>query len=127
MATGFVGILSIELHFPEAASLKGKRRHLKSAKEQLRRRWGASVAEIDHHELWQRAGLAVSCVAREYSELAELLAAAERYLGAQEYELVRVERRILSFEDMPIAGVLGFEGIGRNADLDELRDSDTQA
>lgn len=96
---GYVGILSVELHFPEGASLKGKRKHVRSAKEQLRRRFGAAVAEVDHHELWQRAGLAVSCVARGHSELEELLAAAERYLAAQEYELIRAERRILSLED----------------------------
>ncbi len=99
MASGYVGILSVELHFPENGSLKGKRKYVKSAKEQLRRRFGASVAEVEYHELWQRAGLAVSCVARRHSELEELLAAAERYLGAQEYELIRSERQIVSLAD----------------------------
>ena len=45
---------SVELHFPEAGSLKGKRKYVKSAKAQLQNRFGASVAEVDHHELWQR-------------------------------------------------------------------------
>ena len=27
MAAGYVGILSVELHFPEAGSLKGKRKY----------------------------------------------------------------------------------------------------
>ena len=99
MSTGYVGILSVELHFPENGSLKGKRKYLKSAKAQLHQRFGASVAEVDHHDLWQRAALTVACVARRYSELNELLAAAERYLGAQEYELIRAERRIVSLED----------------------------
>ena len=127
MGAGYVGILSVELHFPENGSLKGKRKFVKSAKEQLRRRFGASVAEVDHHELWQRAGLAVSCVSRGYSELEELLAAAERYLGAQEYELIRSERRIMSVEELPgdpyVAG-LALEGAGWEGDLDEMRDSD---
>jgi uncharacterized protein YlxP (DUF503 family) len=30
MSTGFVGILSFELHFPESRSLKDKRMHLRS-------------------------------------------------------------------------------------------------
>ena len=55
MAAGYVGILSVELHFPEAGSLKGKRKYVKSAKAQLKNRVGASVAEVDHHDLWQRA------------------------------------------------------------------------
>ena len=66
MSTGYVGILSVELHFPEAGSLKGKRKELLSVKAQLQRRFGASVAEVDHHELWQRARLALSCVARTH-------------------------------------------------------------
>ena len=32
MASGFVGVLTCELHFPEAHSLKEKRHHLRSAK-----------------------------------------------------------------------------------------------
>ena len=70
MGAGYVGILAVELHFPEAGSLKGKRKHVKSAKAQLHNRFGASVAEVDHHDLWQRAGLTVACVARGHTELA---------------------------------------------------------
>ena len=65
MASGWVGILSAELHFPEAHSLKEKRMLLRSAKEQLRNRFGAAVAEVDHHEVWQRARLTVAVVTRE--------------------------------------------------------------
>jgi uncharacterized protein YlxP (DUF503 family) len=96
MSSGYVGILSVELHFPEAGSLKGKRKHVKSAKAQLQNRFGASVAEVDHHDLWQRARLTVVCVAREHRELAELLDGAERWLGAQEFELIRAEREVVT-------------------------------
>ena len=61
---GYVGILSAELHFPENGSLKGKRKELLSVKAQLQRRFGASVAEVDHHDLWQRSRVTLSCVAR---------------------------------------------------------------
>jgi uncharacterized protein len=95
---GYVGILSVELHFPEAGSLKGKRKYVKSAKAQLQNRFGASVAEVDHHELWQRSRLTLSCVAREHREVEALLADAERYLHGQEYELVRAERDIVALD-----------------------------
>jgi uncharacterized protein len=95
---GYVGILSFELHFPEAGSLKGKRKFVKSAKAQLQNRFGASVAEVDHHELWQRARLTLSCVAREEREVLRLLDEAVRYLNGQEYELVRTEREIVAFD-----------------------------
>jgi uncharacterized protein YlxP (DUF503 family) len=95
MATGYVGILSIELHFPESGSLKGKRKYVKSARAHLHERFGASVAEVDHHDLWQRAGLTVACAARGHRELHELLDAVERYLGSQDFDLLRVEREVV--------------------------------
>jgi uncharacterized protein len=99
VGAGYVGILSVELHFPEAGSLKGKRKYVKSAKAQLHQRFGASVAEVDHHELWQRSRLTLSCVARDHHEVRQLLDGAERYLGGQEFELARVERKIVSLDD----------------------------
>jgi uncharacterized protein YlxP (DUF503 family) len=98
MGAGYIGILSVELHFPEAGSLKGKRKHVKSAKAQLQNRFGASVAEVDHHELWQRTRLTLSCVAREYREAERLLDQAERYLAAQDFELVRAERDVVTLD-----------------------------
>jgi uncharacterized protein len=96
MSAGFVGILSVELHFPESGSLKGKRKFVKSAKAQLQNRFGASVAEVDHHELWQRARLTLACVARDHGELERLLDDAERYLSGQEFELVSTEREVVA-------------------------------
>jgi uncharacterized protein YlxP (DUF503 family) len=98
MGGGYVGILSFELHFPESGSLKGKRKFVRSAKAQLQNRFGASVAEVDYHELWQRARLTMSCVAREEREVVRLLDEAVRYLNGQEYELVRSEREIVAFD-----------------------------
>jgi uncharacterized protein len=99
VTSGYVGILTAELHFPEARSLKGKRKYVKSAKAQLQNRFGASVAEVDHHELWQRSRLTLSCVARGHREVQELLDGAERYLAGQEWELGQVEREVVSLGD----------------------------
>ncbi len=99
MSPGYVGILSAELHFPENGSLKGKRKELLSVKAQLQRRFGASVAEVDHHELWQRSLLLVSCAARGYTEVEQLLDGAERYLLGRAFELGRHERRVVTLED----------------------------
>jgi uncharacterized protein len=99
MASGYVGILSAELHFPENGSLKGKRKELLSVKAQLQRRFGASVAEVDHHDLWQRSRLMLSCVSRGHRELEELLDGAERYLAGQAFELGRIEREIVTLDD----------------------------
>ena len=99
MAAGYVGILSVELHFPENHSLKGKRKDLLATKAQLQRRFGASVAEVAHHDVWQRAGLALACVAREYGEVERLLDDAERYLDGQAYVLQRAEREVVALDE----------------------------
>ncbi len=99
MTAGYVGILSVELHFPDAGSLKGKRKFVKSAKAQLQHRFGATVAEVDHHELWQRARLTIACAGRGYGDVEELLDGAERYLDAQEFMLVSAERRVVTLDE----------------------------
>ena len=99
MSSGHVAILTVELHFPEAGSLKAKRHHLRSARDQLRNRFGASVAEVDHHDLWQRATITAAFAARDARGADELAAGAERWLAGQEWELVRVERTLVDPED----------------------------
>ena len=99
MTAGYVGILSAELFLPENHSLKGKRKELLSMKAQLQRRFGASVAEVDHHDVWQRSRITLSCVARGYRELDELLDSAERYLASQAFELGPVERRVVTIDE----------------------------
>jgi uncharacterized protein len=99
MPGGWIGVLSAELHFPESHSLKEKRMHVRSAKDQLRNRFGAAVAEVDHHDVWQRARLTVAVVAREAGEAERLVADAERYLASREWELGPVARELVSLDD----------------------------
>ncbi len=73
--------------------------HLRSAKAQLQNRFGASVAEVDHHDVWQRARITAAVVAREHGEAVRLLADAERYLASREWELGLVERDLVSLDD----------------------------
>lgn len=99
MATGYVGILSVELLFPGSRSLKEKRMHLRSAKANLRNRVGASVAEVDYHDVWQRSRLTASCVAREHREAERLLDEALRWLHGQEWEVGQIDREVVSLAD----------------------------
>ncbi len=99
MPSGWVGILAAELHFPEAHSLKEKRMYVRSAKEQLKNRFGAAVAEVDHHDVWQRARLTVAVVTRDASQAERLLAGAERYLASREWELGRIERELVTLDE----------------------------
>jgi len=99
MPSGWVGILTCELHFPEAHSLKEKRHFVRSARDNLRNRFGASVAEVDHHDVWQRATLTVACVARTAGDAEELGAGAERWLASGDWLLTRCDRLLVSPDD----------------------------
>jgi len=68
-----VGSLRMELHLPASHSLKAKRSVVNHVKERLRTRFNASVAEVDHQDLWQRATLGVAIVSGEAGVLDRVL------------------------------------------------------
>ena len=98
MSGGYVGILRVELYVPAAGSLKEKRRHVLHARSQLERRFGASVAEVDHQDLWQRAALTMVVVRSDHTAAVRCLEAAERYLSGQ-FELAGTRRAVLSVQE----------------------------
>ena len=73
--------------------------HLRSVKQQLSNRTGCSIAEVDHHDTWQRAGLTLACVTREAGEATKLLDEAERWLWGQPFEVGRCERQVVHPDD----------------------------
>ncbi len=96
----YVALLLIHLHFPEAGSLKAKRKELSSVKAQLHGRMGVTVAEVDHHDLWQRATLAAALTGGSASRLDAAVDGVERFLLDRFPEGVRMERTVASFEDV---------------------------
>jgi uncharacterized protein YlxP (DUF503 family) len=96
----FVCLLEINLHFPENGSLKGKRRELSSLKAHLQRRFGAAVAETDHHDLWQRATLTAALVGRDAGLLRERGAGLTRYVESMFPDGATVESHVMSIEDL---------------------------
>ena len=82
-ASGFIAVLVIDLHFPDAGSLKSKRKELSSIKAQLHGRLGAAVSEVEHQDLWQRARLTAALTAGSLSGLARAADNVERWLDAR--------------------------------------------
>ncbi len=64
-----VALCRLELFLlDEPNSLKGKRHIVRSLKERIRNRFGASVAEVDDHDKWQRATLGIAYVTRDRTD-----------------------------------------------------------
>ena len=91
-----IGLLTLELHFPGARSLKDKRQALRSLETRLRNRFNVSVAEVEHQDLWQRARLAVVAVNTDHAHLESTLSAVEgEAYGAREIQVLDAQKELL--------------------------------
>jgi uncharacterized protein YlxP (DUF503 family) len=94
----FVELIEIRLHFAEVQDLKGKRKLVKSLKDSIRKRFGASVAEIDGHDKWQRSTLLCALVGDgKVSDRADGLV---RFVESRCPDGCAVERDLLSLRDI---------------------------
>ena len=80
-----IGLLTLEIHIPDARSLKDKRQVLRSLKDRPRGRFNVAVAELDHQDTWQRSQIGVVSLSNDEAHLTQSLQAvfdeAERLLG----------------------------------------------
>jgi uncharacterized protein YlxP (DUF503 family) len=80
-----VGLLTLELHIQYAQSLKDKRQVLRSLKDRLRAKFNVAVAELEHHEMWQRSVVGVVTLSNDEGHVEEslqhVLAEADSMLG----------------------------------------------
>ncbi len=91
-----IGLLTLELHFPGARSLKDKRQALRSLETRIRNRFNVSVAEVEHQDLWQRSRLAVVSVNTDHSHLESTLASIAGEAGsARDILLVDAQTELL--------------------------------
>jgi hypothetical protein len=97
---GFVAVLVIDLHFPDAGSLKAKRKELASIKAQLQTRMRVAVSETAHQDLWQRATLTAALTAGSMRQLEASSGEVERWLLARCPDGATVERLVASVEDL---------------------------
>jgi hypothetical protein len=95
-----VAALRFDLHVPESRSLKAKRAAVRPIVDTLRHRYHLSVAEVDHHDLWQRAAIAVAVVAESSRHLEEVLDTVERYVrSSTEVEVIEATTAYLDPEE----------------------------
>lgn len=69
-------------------------------KAHLQQRFGAAVAETDHHDLWQRVELTAALVGPTASVVDDAGAKLERYVESQFPQGVRVVRGLVSVEEV---------------------------
>jgi len=83
-----VGSCKIELRIPDSASLKAKRRVVKSLKDRVQARFNVGIAEVDRLDDWQRATLGVAAVSNDARLVDETLSKVVNWIEANGEALV---------------------------------------
>lgn len=92
-----IGLCTIELDIPGCASLKEKRSILKPLLARLHREFNVSAAEVDLHDVWQSATIAVVIVSTANAHADRTLQSIVRWIEntrldveviAEEFELI---------------------------------------
>ncbi len=95
-----VALERFDLRIPGCRSLKEKRHVVKTLTNALRTRFGVSVAEVEHHDLWQRSSIAVAAVGAEQHHLRRVLHEVEKAVdGWVEVDVIDRELQVLWPDD----------------------------
>ena len=60
-----VGVVRVDIHFPEANSLKAKRKILLSIKDKIKNKFNVSVAELEDNDKWQRGVIGIAVISND--------------------------------------------------------------
>ena len=92
----YAAAVRYDLRIPGVRSLKAKRAVVRPLIESLRSRMPVSVAEVEHHDRWQRAAIGVAAVASTHAHLRDLLDSVDRFVWSRpDVEVIGAERRWL--------------------------------
>jgi uncharacterized protein len=94
----YVCVVEVRMHLNDSGSLKSKRKVLSSLKAQVRQRFGASVAEIDGHDAWQRATLLCALVGG--SEVTARADELQRFIEGRCPDGCSFDHQLLSLADL---------------------------
>ncbi|MEO7803383.1 MAG: DUF503 domain-containing protein [Actinomycetota bacterium] len=95
----YVGTLRIDFIVPGSASLKDKRKVMRSMIDSLRSRFNASIAEVDFMDLRQRGAVGIVCVSNESFHARKMLEEIERSIRSRyDIEIVEANFDIISSE-----------------------------
>jgi uncharacterized protein len=96
----FVGIARYQLDMSSCASLKDKRRIVKSIIDRLGNSKVAGVSEVGANDYWKSGTLALSCVSTSREVVVGALDKAHRTIESYGVEVTSVQRWIIRPEDL---------------------------
>ncbi len=92
----FVLALEVDLHINESQSLKAKRQVIRSIVDGARHRFSVAAAEVDGHDLWQRATLGFAIVSSSERHAVDVIDEVDRFVWSHpEIAVLSTERKWL--------------------------------
>ena len=88
-----VVLCNLTLRLPENSSLKGKRMVVKSVQQRLHNRFNVSVAEVEHNDSWQLAGMAIVAVSNNAVHATEVVNNAVTYIEELRLDVEIIEEQ----------------------------------
>ena len=96
-----VALERFDLRIPGCGSLKEKRHVVKTLSAAIRSTFNAAVAEVDHHDLWQRTALGVAVVSGEQYHARKVMHEVEKLVERwAEVEVIDTELTLHHPEDL---------------------------
>ncbi|MDJ0765035.1 MAG: DUF503 domain-containing protein [Myxococcota bacterium] len=112
-----IGVCRLSLYLRENASLKGKRKVVRSIIDRVRSKFNASIAEVGGNDSLKRAVIGVAVVGNEASHVDSMLANIQGFI--ERLGLAPISD--LATEIIPIGEDIGFDssfpGLDGNADF----------
>jgi len=91
------GVLRLDVHVPDAQSLKDKRAVVRRLRDQIRGRFNVAVAEVDANDQWQRASLGIAALGDDQSIVEGVLRQVTAWVrGTHLVELIQAEEEYVS-------------------------------
>lgn len=76
-----IGLIELDVRFPDSQSLKEKRSPLRSMLDRARRKHNVAIAEVAFQDEWQRSGVAAVGVNTDRAHLERTLASVEKEIA----------------------------------------------
>lgn len=96
----FTGTLCVDLRLGDVHTLKQKRSVIRPIVAEVQKRFGVSVAETGHLDLYRRAEIGVAVVSGDGGQCRDVLDAVERLIAERpEIEVLQTRRQLFSAED----------------------------
>jgi uncharacterized protein len=94
MPNAIIGLCTIEFHLPGVSSLKEKRRILKPMLAKLHNTFNVSGAEVDYHDMWQSAAIAIAVVSNSTRHVNQVIHNAIEWIESHYPDAIIVKQEI---------------------------------